>query len=319
MTPNAALARCLPRRPRSSFSLLFTLGTAAYLFSVASAEAKQVAATALFQICSDTPSILGEPINRPHSHQNYEILKKTQVALLHSYYVLNAAVRNPKIASLSVFESLQDPVEWLQEHVETEIEKDSEILAIRLRGPAEQAEELVQIVDAVAKAYRDEVIYEGKQRSLATRDLLARSLQNLNKEIERKFTEFLDIAEEAGRIESGGGQIMQQIDLKRLDRIDAEIMRLESEQIRSETTADPEVAKFIERRIEELRERQTELEKKITACAESSVELTTRQRDLDRLQHIADEMSVRLERMDIEANAPERIRQIQQALVAPAE
>jgi hypothetical protein len=302
---------------RSPLRLILLLGLAMLLSfaPAADAESKQIAATTLFQICIESPTILGQTVDRANSHANYEILKKTQVTLLRSYYVLSAAVRNPKIAALSVFDSVEDPVVWLQENLEIEIEKDSEIVAIRLCGREEQAEELTQIVDAVAKAYRDEVIYEEKQRSLATRDLLARSLQNLNQEIKRKLQEYRDMAEESQGLRSASGHVMQQIDLKRLDRIDAEIIRLESEQ---QTSSDPEAAAAVSQRVEQLRERQSELERKIGARAESSVELTTRQRELEVLQRIADQMTLALEMMDIEANAPDRIRQLQPAIVGPA-
>jgi len=148
--------------------------------------------------------------------------------------------------------------------------------------------------------------------------LLARSLESLKKEIERNFEEYLDIAREAGHVESGSGQVMQELDMKRLDRVETELMRLESELVQVEAGDGSENGTAIETRIGQLRERQAELEKKLTSRAERSVELTTRQQDLERLRRIADRMSIKLEMLDIEANAPERIRQIQPAVVGPA-
>ena len=275
-----------------------------------------VVATAMFQVESTPPAILGEEVI-PSRHE-FKIVKKSQLALLRSHFVLSYALRNPAVAGLPIFQGQADPVEWLQQHLEVEFPEDSEILAISLRGPEEHAQDLVQIVDAVAKAYRDEVIYEGKQRSLASRDLLARSLESLKKEIERNFEEYLDIAREAGHVESGSGQVMQELDMKRLDRVETELMRLESELVQVEAGDGSENGTAIETRIGQLRERQAELERKLTSRAEKSVELTTRQQDLERLQRIADRMSIKLEMLDIEANAPERIRQIQPAVVGPA-
>jgi predicted nucleic acid-binding Zn-ribbon protein len=92
-------------------------------------------------------------------------------------------------------------------------------------------------------------------------------------------------------------------------------MRLESLQHERNIDSEPGSQSGLEERIAELRERLDDLEKRITARSEKSVELTTRQRELDQLQRIADEMSLKLEKLDIEASAPERIRQIQQAVV----
>ena len=79
---------------------------------------------------------------------------------------------------------------------------------------------------------------------------------------------------------------------------------------------DAERLKPLEVRLSQLRERQTELEKKIKASTEKSADLETRQRELEQLQRIADEMSMRLEQMDIEASGPDRIRLVQPAAIS---
>jgi hypothetical protein len=277
-----------------------------------------VVATALFQVESVNPTLIGDDTRQLRDEQEFEIVKKSQIALLKSYFVLNSALRNPGISGLPIFRSQKDPVAWLQDHLEADFPQYGEILAISLRGPEAQAKDLVQIVDAVANAYRNEVIYEGKQRSLASRDMLARSLENLKIEMVRKWEQYLDIAREVDHLESGSGKVQQELDLKRLDRVETEIMRLENEQLQAEIGGGAENGSAIEKRIEQLHKRQAELERTITARAEQSVELTARKRELYQLERIADEMAIKLEKMDIEANAPERIRQLQQAVVAPA-
>jgi hypothetical protein len=268
-------------------------------------------ATALFQIMRATPTILSnESILAP---ENYELLKKTQRALLRSEFVLTAALRDPGVASLPTLAGVDDPVEWLAEHLHVEYPEEGEILSISLAGPTSQSTDLVRIVDAVAKAYRDEVIYENKQLRLATRDLLARSLENLNKEIERKYQVYLDIARESGRADRGSAPVLQQLDLRRLDRIENELMRLENTQNELQDGGDSASLDVVVRRIEQLRARQEQLQSQIVSRVEVSVALESQQRDLGRLQRIADEMATTLEKLDIEANAPERIRQIQQA------
>ena len=91
-----------------------------------------------------------------------------------------------------------DPVEWLQDNLAVDFPQNGEILSISLTGD-ELPEDLVRLVDSVSKAYKDEVINELRQRRLANRDLLARNLENLNKEIKRKLEEYLDIARETGK------------------------------------------------------------------------------------------------------------------------
>src|SRR5215216_1986758 len=73
-------------------------------------------ATALFEVRMKASSLLGtQPVE---SDSDYQILKKTQIALLKSKFLLTSALRDPGIASLPVIAGLLDPEEWLQDHLE---------------------------------------------------------------------------------------------------------------------------------------------------------------------------------------------------------
>jgi capsular exopolysaccharide synthesis family protein len=151
-------------------------------------------ATALFQVSDKSEAIFDIT---HESDQNYDTLKKTQLALLKSNFVLTAAIRNPGIASLSALAGRADPVVWLQDNLVVEFPQNGQILSISLSGN-ELSEDLVALVDAVAKAYKDEVIGEQRQRRLGTRDLLSRNLDQLNSEVKQKLNTYLDIAREQG-------------------------------------------------------------------------------------------------------------------------
>ena len=58
-----------------------------------------------------------------------------------------------------------------------------------------------------------------------------------------------------------------------------------------------------------------ELEKTNEKRSEKSVELKTRKNELDQFQTTANDMSVKLETTDIESQFPNRIRQVQQAVI----
>jgi len=60
------------------------------------------------------------------------------------------------------------------------------------------------------------------------------------------------------------------------------------------------------------------LEAKLKTSAEKPSDLEMRQKELEPLQRIAHEMALNLERMDIEASSPDRIRQIQSAVISSA-
>jgi hypothetical protein len=317
MDGNDTDARPVSSRWRFRFSLLallvFTTLVAVLLASFLQPE--RIVATALFHIDSSPSKTISGQSGPVASDQEFEILKKTQLALLKSNFVLTAAVRNPKVAALPFLQGHEDPVEWLQDRLEVDFPENAEILSIRLHGVKKHEGDLIEVVNAVANAYKDEVINEHRQRQYSSRDLLARGLENLNSEIKRKMEDYLDIARETGSTASGSGRLMQELDMKRLDRVEDEIARLEN-QLASVSEGNGANTKSIEQRLSELHKRQEELEKKLTSRADQSSDLEARQRDLDQLQRIAGEMSQRLELLDIEASGLDRIRQVQQAVVS---
>jgi hypothetical protein len=141
----------------------------------------------------------------------------------------------------------------------------------------------------------------------------------LNAQIKRKYEDYLDIAKGMNHAESGSGDIQQQLDVKRLERIDEELMRLEGDQVKAENSGVEKDLKIAMQRIEQLRKGKAELEKTVARRAERSVDLITRKEELDQLQRIANELNSKLEILDIHAQLPSRIRQIQPAVIAPDE
>jgi hypothetical protein len=275
-------------------------------------------AVALFEVSRTRPS-LAETESEPDSDEAWQVLCQTQLAKLRSYYVLQAALRGPEIASLPMVRGQHEPVAWLAKSLDVGFHPGSELMYVRLYGKPGQEEQLKKLVDAVSKAYEDEVVYAESQAPLMKRDLLAQQLNKLEKELTEKTHLYYDLAKEQGAADTGSGRVAQELDMRRLDRIEDELMRLENAQLELETSGQPENTKFYDVRIAELRKRQRELEQRIIARSQSSVDLTTRLREIERLQRIYNELSTKLEVMDVEANAPPRIRQVQPAVVTGTE
>ena len=91
--------------------------------------------------------------------------------------------------------------------------------------------------------------------------------------------------------------------------------------MRLETDAANDTAKAesLKPRLAQLRERQTALEKQLTERAEKSADLQLRRSQLESLQKAATEIAVKLQLTDIEASAPDEIRQIQTAVIKPSD
>lgn len=264
-------------RPRFSLLALLVFITVVSVALAWLVKPRRVVATALFQVdCGRSGGFSDQP---QLDNQDFEIIKKTQIAKIKSNYVLTAAIRSPPIATLSPLAGRADPVEWLQDHLEVAFPNNGEVLSIQLHGIEEDSADLVLITDAIAKAYKAEVVDEMRQRRLNDRDLLARNLENLNREIKSKLETLLDISRESGR-PLGGGSAIEQLDAKQFELNATELLRLESEL----ALADAEKAAKLETRVTQLREEQAELTKKIQSSTGGSADLEMRQKELERLQ-----------------------------------
>jgi capsular polysaccharide biosynthesis protein len=152
-------------------------------------------AVALFRVSSEEPNLVFRGV--ANETRQFDILQKTQLALLKSHFVLQAAVRDPSIANLGALAGEDDPIQWLSQRVSVNFPQESEILSISLSGD-EHSEDLRLIVDAVANAYQEQVIFADRNRKLSTRDVLRKSLAKLNDEIRRKMEDFQELAKEIG-------------------------------------------------------------------------------------------------------------------------
>lgn len=276
--------------------------------------------TALFHVASEPTRLLSDV--KPIS--NWEVFSKTQLAYLKSSFVLQSALRADGISQLPLIREQSDPIAWLQSQLEVGYQANSSILYVKLRGSSADTSQLRTIVDAVCDAYLKEVVFDEEQRQLVVRDALQRSFSNLSDEIREKSDMTHALSRDIGFADTDGkARVMQDLDLKRIDRIETELLRLEDEQLAAKVYAEQEGNKispkeraqltFYEKRIEELSKRQAELESRIINRNQSSVELEIGLDELKQLRKIAADMSFRLEEMDVESVAPDRIRLIQKA------
>lgn len=159
-------------------------------------------ATALFEIRNETESIVHDMT--PRTAADFDTLKKTQLALLKSKFLLTSALVNPGIASLSILAKERDKEGWLQDHLEVDFPQNGEILSISLTGSP--PEDLQALVDAVSDAYSREVLGKEKTRKLTIRDMLEKALLDLNNEIKKKMEDYLEIAKGMGRVQTENGE-----------------------------------------------------------------------------------------------------------------
>ena len=250
----------------------------------------------------------------------WKIFCKTQLALIKSDFVIRKALRDPSINQLSIVKEQDDPVAWLADALEVEFLDNSEILRIRLTCTEYEVEQARQVVDAVADAYSDQVLFADRKTQLMKRDILQKALAKLNEEIRRKMEDYEDLAKELGIGNHGGSRLQQELELRRLEKIEDMIWQLRKElgvadmqlnalkatidetgrvnkrELLSQTALVDALTEQLQR-LQQARETQ---EERLTGTNERSVELMVRERELEQLKEVAHGMATRIERAEIE-------------------
>jgi capsular exopolysaccharide synthesis family protein len=159
----------------------------------------------------------------------YGAYQRTQLALIKSRFVLNAALRlnEGEAAKLKVVAKQADPIEWLEKELQVDFSNGSEILRISMSG--NEAAEPMVLVNAVTQAYIDEVVNaETKQRG-NRRELLKKTWNEYQRNLSEKRKELKRLMELAGSDDKKTLANLQQQGLDRLGRAEDELARVRSE------------------------------------------------------------------------------------------
>lgn len=130
----------------------------------------------------------------------YEAYRKTQLQLLKSPIVLNAALRRPGISSLRTITEQDDPVTWLGSSIQPVVNAQSEILQIKLRSSV--AEDAAKILNAVTACYLDDIVNKDRQDRLGKRDMLEKKFKENQTELRSRKETFNELARTLGTRDS---------------------------------------------------------------------------------------------------------------------
>jgi capsular exopolysaccharide synthesis family protein len=181
-------------------------------------------AQTLLHVEAHPPSVVYQ---RGESKADFQSYQRTQIALVKSRFVLNAALRDPEVASLSLVRDPIDPISWLQRELLVDFTIAPEILRIALTG--DQPEEAKVLVAKITKAYLDEIVKreDGKKRDR----------QQKLKEIHERYQENLrtkrrtlrELIENVGSGDPATIALKQRFSQEQLALTEKELLQLDSE------------------------------------------------------------------------------------------
>jgi hypothetical protein len=318
---------------------LLASGLAAWAFWPVVPEQPEV--FALLDLQSSPPRILpdrtaseGEEGQRPYL--------KRQEALLRSRLVLYAALRTPEVTALPSIAQLSDPVVWLEERLQIDFPTAPEIMRVGLSGGP--PEELAIFLNAIIKAYFDEVVLKEqnrkRERYIQIKDI-AKRFEDKLKSIRQSIR---TLQEQVGPVDKNLGELHQQIAQLELDQTQRELakvrlelltLRVQSEAVKAGTSPDAVIldkdqnkamlqAPLLKERMTFL----TRLEKTLAANAERLAKKAKKekiqildaidfQREIEDKEGMVKDLRKRATALEIELEAPSPISLIQTPIVNP--
>ena len=219
-----ALLRCA----RGRWLLALTLGTAAGAAAGLAAwkvvpEPKYAAST-LIEVKAEKPNLLpGAELNRV----DMKIFQSTQLSLVRSRLVLNAALGRPGVKALPTVAAQADPVEWLSDELLAEFPAGSELMRLSLSG--DRPADLAAVVNAVTEAYIDEVVSKDHNELSAASGQLKDLLDVHNERLKAERARLQEMAETVGSDDKQTLALKQQMALQLLGDEKRELGQIQSD------------------------------------------------------------------------------------------
>ena len=163
----------------------------------------------------------------------YDQYRKTQLQLIKSPFVLNAALRRPGIANLESFRDVPDPVEFLTDKIQVSTPAESEVLQVRLFG--RNPRDVQQIVNAVTQAYLTDVVNKEKTERLGRRDMLEQKYKENMAEVRTRLETFNNLARSLGSRDSAEVATQRSLLLDHLGTLRAKLTQLQRDVVQIDT------------------------------------------------------------------------------------
>lgn len=190
----------------------------------------------LLQIASRPPQVAFTILEtRAETRDELDTYQKTQLQLIKSRFVLNAALSDPQVVGLATIAEQGDgALDWLAKEVNVEFLNGSDLLRIALRG--ERPRDMAVIVNAIMSAYLREEVTQEEARRRKRLEQLNESYDSYQAELKTKREVFRGLAEEAGSNDQKTLAYKQRLEIEEQAAAEKELQqcRLQLRQARAE-------------------------------------------------------------------------------------
>jgi succinoglycan biosynthesis transport protein ExoP len=193
-------------------------GSAAWYFAPSKYKAQ-----ARLQVHAEIPKVLFRTIDAEDGGGDaYKRYQTTQLALVKSQMVLSTALAldDHQISKYRMIREQIDPIAWLKEELKVEFVTGSEVMEISLGG--ENAAEVAGVVNAVTKAYMDEVVNKDVKRRKDRLDVLEKLSKHYGEMLGEQAKARRALAQKLGSDDRNALSLRHQYAEDQLERVKAE-------------------------------------------------------------------------------------------------
>lgn len=181
-------------------------------------------AAAVIEVKAEKPNFLsGSEVART----DMRIFQSTQLSLIRCRMVIDAALARPGVADLPTVKAKPDPAEWLEDELVAEFPAGSELMRVSLTG--DRAADLSVAVNAVVKAYIDEVISKDHNERVEARKQLQELLDVYNKKLTAQRANLKTLAESVGSDDKQTLALKQQMAVQQLGGEKQELLQVQTD------------------------------------------------------------------------------------------
>ncbi len=290
-------------------------------------------AQAKLQLVAQAPQVLFRTVETDTSGDDYRRYQLTQLALVKSQLVLNAALLDKNVSKFRMIREQVDPIAWLQENVKADFVVGSEVMEISLTG--DDPVEIAGVVNAIKKAYMDEVVNVNTKRR-ADRHTKLKSISDSYADILKERRERLRRTREQRGVEDPDfrANVIKETLSSRYASLRAQRVQVAMEQAKAETLL-ARRKQSTGSQSEQLRKEIAELEEKLAVLAaqqkvvETELEQVMRESpkpatqpadvlrledEIAQLEQTSRQVANEVEALNVELQAPPRVRTVEDAV-----
>jgi hypothetical protein len=290
-------------------------------------------AHALLQVSAHQPRVLYET-SEIVAGEDYKRFQNTQLKLVKSQLVMETALQDREVRKYRMIANRVNAITWLEANLEVKFLADSEVMEIALSG--DDAIEVAGIVNAVKKAYVEEIVNVNRKQLMSRHEKLKKIAEQYSQVLKERRQTVRQLAETLGEDDDSTIIEREKAELSLSHTLGSERLKLRLDQAEAETLlarrkgapgpASDAVKKEIaqlEDRLAVITARQKVVDRELDRLSHDGsnrqpvtrrkLDLTDANREIAILEETHRKVGEEVEKLNVELGAPPRIRTIEDA------